>query len=120
MPIKPENRARYPKDWKAIAASIRERAAVPLHPGMAERNQSGASGLSHPEMKNPRQPEGQRGDTLAQGASISRISVTCAGCSGPAAFQLLRPPTRTASHISQPGAIWSPLARIASRNTASA
>lgn len=26
MPIKPENRARYPKDWKAIAASIRERA----------------------------------------------------------------------------------------------
>lgn len=25
-PIKPENRARYPKDWKAISASIRERA----------------------------------------------------------------------------------------------
>lgn len=26
MPIKPENRARYPKDWRAIRASIRERA----------------------------------------------------------------------------------------------
>lgn len=27
MPIRPENRARYPKDWKAISLSIRERAA---------------------------------------------------------------------------------------------
>jgi hypothetical protein len=27
MPIKPENRARYPKDWKQIAAAIRTRAA---------------------------------------------------------------------------------------------
>ncbi len=26
MPIRPENRARYPKDWKAISLSIRERA----------------------------------------------------------------------------------------------
>lgn len=26
MPIKPENKARYPKDWKAISARIRERA----------------------------------------------------------------------------------------------
>ena len=26
MPIKPENRARYPKDWKRISAAIRERA----------------------------------------------------------------------------------------------
>ena len=26
MPIRPENRARYPKDWKAISASIRDRA----------------------------------------------------------------------------------------------
>ena len=25
MPIKPENRARYPKDWKAIVAQVRER-----------------------------------------------------------------------------------------------
>ena len=25
MPIKPENAARYPKDWKRISASIRER-----------------------------------------------------------------------------------------------
>lgn len=25
MPIKPENRARYPKDWKAISLRIRER-----------------------------------------------------------------------------------------------
>ncbi len=26
MPIRAENRARYPKDWKAISAAIRERA----------------------------------------------------------------------------------------------
>jgi 5-methylcytosine-specific restriction endonuclease McrA len=26
MPIKPENRARYPKDWKAISLEVRERA----------------------------------------------------------------------------------------------
>jgi hypothetical protein len=26
MPIRPENRARYPADWKAISAGIRERA----------------------------------------------------------------------------------------------
>lgn len=26
MPIRPENKARYPKNWKAISASIRERA----------------------------------------------------------------------------------------------
>lgn len=26
MPIKPENRARYPKDWKAISLAARERA----------------------------------------------------------------------------------------------
>lgn len=26
MPIRPENRARYPKDWKAISLRIRERA----------------------------------------------------------------------------------------------
>lgn len=26
MPIRPENRARYPSEWKAISASIRERA----------------------------------------------------------------------------------------------
>lgn len=26
MPIRPENRARYPKDWKRISAAIRERA----------------------------------------------------------------------------------------------
>ena len=25
MPIRPENRARYPKDWKAIVAQVRER-----------------------------------------------------------------------------------------------
>lgn len=25
MPIKPENRARYPKDWKEIVAKVRER-----------------------------------------------------------------------------------------------
>src|SRR3990167_2838810 len=25
MPIKPENRARYPKDWKAVVEKVRER-----------------------------------------------------------------------------------------------
>jgi hypothetical protein len=25
MPIRPENRRRYPKDWKAIVAQVRER-----------------------------------------------------------------------------------------------
>jgi hypothetical protein len=27
MPIRPENKARYPKDWKAISAAIRARAS---------------------------------------------------------------------------------------------
>ncbi|RUQ28768.1 MAG: hypothetical protein EKK68_14035 [Candidatus Competibacteraceae bacterium] len=31
MPIKPENRHRYPKDWKAIRAAILERAGHRCH-----------------------------------------------------------------------------------------
>lgn len=41
MPVKPENKARYPKDWKAVSVSIKERAGwqceckgeCGLHPG---------------------------------------------------------------------------------------
>ena len=29
MPIKPENRARYPKDWPALSLAARERASEP-------------------------------------------------------------------------------------------
>jgi 5-methylcytosine-specific restriction endonuclease McrA len=48
MPIRPENRARYPKDWKAIAAAIRERAAdrcegSPAYPDCRAKN-----GRAHP------------------------------------------------------------------------
>ena len=37
MPIRPENRARYPKDWKAISLEVRQRAGgrcegSPLYP----------------------------------------------------------------------------------------
>ena len=43
MPIKPENRARYPKDWKAISLRIRERAGnrcegSPAYPDCREEN----------------------------------------------------------------------------------
>lgn len=49
MPIKPENRKRYPKEWKAIRAAILERAAhacegSPLHPECRAKN-----GEAHPE-----------------------------------------------------------------------
>ena len=38
MPIKPENRARYPKDWKALSLAAKERAGwICQHPGCATR-----------------------------------------------------------------------------------
>ena len=41
MPIRPENLARYPKDWAAIAAGIRERAGHRCEwPGCGARNYS--------------------------------------------------------------------------------
>ena len=48
MPIKPENRARYPKDWKAIVARVRERSGdrcegSPMWPGCRAEN-----GQPHP------------------------------------------------------------------------
>ena len=49
MPIKPENRARYPKDWRCIADAIRERAGQrcegsPHYPDCRAQN-----GEPHPE-----------------------------------------------------------------------
>lgn len=48
MPIKPENRDRYPKDWKQIVARIRERSGnrcegSPAHPDCRAEN-----GKPHP------------------------------------------------------------------------
>lgn len=38
MPIKPDNRARYPKDWKAISQAAKERASwMCQHPGCTTR-----------------------------------------------------------------------------------
>lgn len=49
MPIKPENRARYPADWKEIVAKVRERSGdrcegSPLWPSCRAAN-----GEAHPE-----------------------------------------------------------------------
>lgn len=48
MPIRPENRARYPKDWKSIVAQVRERSGnacegSPAFPGCRAPN-----GAEHP------------------------------------------------------------------------
>lgn len=41
MPIKPENRARYPKDWPALSLAAKERAAWKCqHPGCLARQYS--------------------------------------------------------------------------------
>jgi len=49
VPIKPENRARYPKDWPAIVAKVRERSGdqcegSPAYPDCRARN-----GAPHPD-----------------------------------------------------------------------
>ncbi len=49
MPVKPENRGRYPKDWKAIVAAVRERSGnrcegSPMWPNCRAKN-----GQPHPE-----------------------------------------------------------------------
>ena len=49
MPIKPENRARYPGNWKAIVAAIRERSGdhcegSPMWPDCRAKN-----GCEHPD-----------------------------------------------------------------------
>jgi hypothetical protein len=51
MPIRPENRTRYPKDWKAISLSIRERAGwkcegTPNYPDCRAE-----SGREHPDTR---------------------------------------------------------------------
>ena len=48
MPIKPENRARYPKDWKRIADAIRERAAQQCEGSPAYPTCRAANGQAHP------------------------------------------------------------------------
>jgi len=51
MPIRPENRSRYPKDWKAISLSIKERAGwkcegTPNYPDCRAE-----SGREHPDTR---------------------------------------------------------------------
>ena len=48
MPIKPENRARYPKDWKRIADAIRERAAQQCEGSPAYPDCRAPNGEAHP------------------------------------------------------------------------
>lgn len=49
MPIRPENRARYPKDWKAISLRIRERAGNRCEGSPAFPDCRAANGEPHPE-----------------------------------------------------------------------
>jgi hypothetical protein len=48
MPIRPENRARYPKDWKAIVAAIRERSGNCCEGSPAYPDCRAANGQPHP------------------------------------------------------------------------
>lgn len=48
MPIKPENRARYPKDWKAIADAIRARAGQRCEGSPAYPDCRAKNGHPHP------------------------------------------------------------------------
>lgn len=49
MPIRPENRARYPKDWKAISLRIRERAGWRCEGTPDFPDCRAANGEPHPE-----------------------------------------------------------------------
>ena len=49
MPIKPENRARYPKDWKAIVEQVRERSGDKCEGSPDFPDCRAANGLPHPE-----------------------------------------------------------------------
>ena len=49
MPIRPENRDRYPKDWKEIAANIRERAGNRCEGSTDFPGCRATNGQSHPE-----------------------------------------------------------------------
>lgn len=48
MPIRPENRARYPKNWKAISLSIRQRADWKCEGSPAWPDCRAANGMPHP------------------------------------------------------------------------
>ena len=48
MPIRPENRARYPKDWKAIADAIRSRAGQKCEGSPAYPDCRADNGQPHP------------------------------------------------------------------------
>lgn len=49
MPIKPENRARYPADWKQIVAQVRERSGDRCEGSPAFPDCRAANGQPHPE-----------------------------------------------------------------------
>lgn len=49
MPIKPENRARYPADWKQIVAQVRERSGDKCEGSPAFPDCRADNGQSHPE-----------------------------------------------------------------------
>jgi len=48
MPIRPENKARYPKDWKAISLEIRKRAGNCCEGSPAFPNCRAENGKPHP------------------------------------------------------------------------
>lgn len=48
MPIRPENRERYPKDWKVISLEVRERAGWRCEGSPAYPNCRAANGEPHP------------------------------------------------------------------------
>lgn len=48
MPIRPENRARYPKDWKAIVEQVRERSGNSCEGSPAFPDCRAANGEPHP------------------------------------------------------------------------
>jgi 5-methylcytosine-specific restriction endonuclease McrA len=49
MPIRPENRARYPKDWKRISREARERAGNRCEGSPAYPDCRAENGKTHPE-----------------------------------------------------------------------
>lgn len=49
MPIRPENKARYPKDWSVISVRIRERAGWRCEGSPAYPNCRAVNGELHPE-----------------------------------------------------------------------
>ncbi len=49
MPIKPENRARYPKDWKAIVEQVRERSGDKCEGSPDFPDCRAPNGQPHPE-----------------------------------------------------------------------